>query len=121
MIGRDKGTAEDRQVSVPTAIKTGTLWDVSALAGVLPTRDRGLVWFAIINRGGDIENFREQQDRLLNQLIHQWGLRRTPLLLSHRNSHLTQNCSNSARPDAISQIAIALPSTQRNRHLNRCS
>ncbi|NES96050.1 MAG: D-alanyl-D-alanine carboxypeptidase [Desertifilum sp. SIO1I2] len=78
VIGRDKGTAEDRQVSVPTAIKTGTLWDVSALAGVLPTRDRGLVWFAIINRGGDIENFRQQQDRLLNQLIHQWGAAPNP-------------------------------------------
>ncbi|MCD8490021.1 MAG: D-alanyl-D-alanine carboxypeptidase [Desertifilum sp.] len=78
VIGRDKGTAEDRQVSVPTAIKTGTLWDVSALAGVLPTRDRGLVWFAIINRGGDIENFRDQQDRLLNQLIHQWGAAPNP-------------------------------------------
>jgi D-alanyl-D-alanine carboxypeptidase/D-alanyl-D-alanine-endopeptidase (penicillin-binding protein 4) len=54
-------------------VKTGTLNEVSALAGVLPTRDRGLVWFALINRGTDIEDLRRQQDRLLQLLTQQWG------------------------------------------------
>jgi D-alanyl-D-alanine carboxypeptidase/D-alanyl-D-alanine-endopeptidase (penicillin-binding protein 4) len=51
-----------------TVIKTGTLNDVSALAGVVPTRDRGLVWFTIINRGGNVSAFRVQQDKLLQHL-----------------------------------------------------
>ena len=70
--GRDRrGTLLTRQIPLNTAIKTGTLNDVSALAGVMPTRDRGLVWFAIINRGSAIERFRNEQDRLLQSLSKQ--------------------------------------------------
>lgn len=57
-----------------SVIKTGTLNEVSALAGVLPTRDRGLVWFAILNRGTDILELRHQQDLLLQSLQKQWGV-----------------------------------------------
>ncbi|NEQ21002.1 MAG: D-alanyl-D-alanine carboxypeptidase [Microcoleus sp. SIO2G3] len=72
--GRDKrGTMQARNMPVGSAIKTGTLRDVSALAGVMPTRDRGEVWFAIINRGGDVDGFRRQQDELLGRLSKQWG------------------------------------------------
>jgi D-alanyl-D-alanine carboxypeptidase/D-alanyl-D-alanine-endopeptidase (penicillin-binding protein 4) len=72
--GRDKrGTMEARHMPVGTAIKTGTLNTVSALAGVLPTRDHGQVWFAIINRGDDVEGFRVQQDELLKSLSQKWG------------------------------------------------
>lgn len=71
--GRDKGTLLDRDTPTHTIVKTGSLWQASALAGVLPTRDRGLVWFAIINGGWDIEGFRVQQDEFLQQLIQQWG------------------------------------------------
>ncbi|MDJ0800432.1 MAG: D-alanyl-D-alanine carboxypeptidase [Calothrix sp. MO_167.B12] len=60
-----------RNLPKATVIKTGTLNTVSALAGVLPTRDRGLVWFAIINRGHRISAFRSQQDKLLNKLVKQ--------------------------------------------------
>lgn len=70
--GRDRrGTLLSRQIPLGTVIKTGTLNDVSALAGVIPTRDRGLVWFAIINRGSAIERFRNEQDRLLQNLLKQ--------------------------------------------------
>jgi len=31
----------------------------------MPTRDRGLVWFTIINRGTDVEGLRAGQDKLL--------------------------------------------------------
>ncbi|MBE9146900.1 D-alanyl-D-alanine carboxypeptidase [Planktothrix mougeotii] len=68
-----QGTLEDRKIPVSTPVKTGTLSDVSALAGVLPTRDRGLVWFAIINRGTDLDGLRADQDLLLQQLLSQWG------------------------------------------------
>ncbi|HBE20283.1 MAG TPA: D-alanyl-D-alanine carboxypeptidase [Cyanobacteria bacterium UBA11149] len=72
--GRDKnGTMHGRKMPLGTAMKTGTLREVSALAGAIPTRDRGLVWFAIINRGNDIPKFRAQQDEILSKLTQQWG------------------------------------------------
>jgi D-alanyl-D-alanine carboxypeptidase/D-alanyl-D-alanine-endopeptidase (penicillin-binding protein 4) len=72
--GKDMdGTIFDRKIPVHAAVKTGTLNTVSALAGVLPTRDRGLVWFAIINQGTNIEGLRAEQDRLLQTLVNQWG------------------------------------------------
>ncbi|MBH8577643.1 D-alanyl-D-alanine carboxypeptidase [Nostocaceae cyanobacterium CENA369] len=64
-----RGTLHTRHIPVATAIKTGTLRDVSALAGVMPTRDRGLVWFAILNRGSNISAFRAGQDKLLQRLV----------------------------------------------------
>jgi serine-type D-Ala-D-Ala carboxypeptidase/endopeptidase (penicillin-binding protein 4) len=66
-------TLEGRNIPQTAVVKTGTLNEVSALAGVLPTRDRGFVWFAIINRGTDISTLRKQQDILLQTLQKQWG------------------------------------------------
>jgi serine-type D-Ala-D-Ala carboxypeptidase/endopeptidase (penicillin-binding protein 4) len=74
--GLDQGTLENRVIPSTAVVKTGTLADVSALAGVLPTRDRGLVWFAIINRGDDIDGLRSEQDQTLQALANRWG---TPL------------------------------------------
>ncbi|HBW57581.1 MAG TPA: D-alanyl-D-alanine carboxypeptidase [Oscillatoriales bacterium UBA8482] len=68
-----QGTLEYRKIPVSSPVKTGTLSDVSALAGVLPTRDRGLVWFAIINRGTDLDGLRADQDLLLQQFVSTWG------------------------------------------------
>ncbi len=76
--GFDLGTLEDRHIPPNSVVKTGTLNTVSALAGVLPTRDRGLVYFTIINRGTDISDLRHQQDQLLYQLQQQWGQPLTP-------------------------------------------
>lgn len=71
--GRDRtGTLETRHIPTATVIKTGTLNDVSALAGIMPTRDRGLVWFAVINRGTNLENLRTRQDQLLQNLVKRW-------------------------------------------------
>lgn len=64
----NRGTTYNRTMPKATPFKTGTLRDVSALAGVLPTRDRGLVWFAIINRGHEVTAFRQQQDILLKNI-----------------------------------------------------
>ncbi|MEB3293807.1 MAG: D-alanyl-D-alanine carboxypeptidase [Synechococcales bacterium] len=71
--GTDVGTLIDRDIPRNAVVKTGTLNEVSALAGVLPTRDRGLIWFSIINRGTNIEGLRAQQDVLLHQLQTHWG------------------------------------------------
>jgi D-alanyl-D-alanine carboxypeptidase/D-alanyl-D-alanine-endopeptidase (penicillin-binding protein 4) len=64
-----RGTMHARHMPAGTVMKTGTLRDVSALAGVLPTRDRGLVWFTIINRGPNVSAFRAGQDQLLQRLV----------------------------------------------------
>ena len=73
--GRDTvGTVKNRGLPPGTTIKTGTLDNVSALAGVMPTGDRGKVYFTIINYGRQVEYFRQQQDKLLNQLVQIWKL-----------------------------------------------
>lgn len=80
--GRDKdGTLHWREIPYGVAIKTGTLAQVSALAGMIPTKERGQVCFAIINSGNNIEGFRHQQDQLLKQLSSHWEL--TPKLLTN--------------------------------------
>ena len=71
--GRDQGTLIYRAIPTAAAVKTGTLNTVSALAGALPTRDRGVVWFALINRGTDIEGLRAEQDRFLQDVQQFWG------------------------------------------------
>lgn len=70
---RDLGTIKDRQLPTATIVKTGTLWNVSALAGVIPTQKLGPVWFTIINRGENIDGFRQDQDRILQQLTQRLG------------------------------------------------
>lgn len=76
--GLDKGTLKERRIPLSAVVKTGTLSDVSALAGVLPSRDRGLVWFAILNRGTAIEELRQQQDNALQAMIRTWGMPLSP-------------------------------------------
>jgi serine-type D-Ala-D-Ala carboxypeptidase/endopeptidase (penicillin-binding protein 4) len=83
------GTLKERHLPVGTTIKTGTLNEVSALGGVLPTRDRGLVWFVIVNKGSQIAKLRQQQDTLLQSLVKEWGqVTPTPLVVTkhHRPS-----------------------------------
>ena len=73
--GRDLvGTVQDRGLPSGTTVKTGTLDRVSALAGVIPTSDRGNVYFVIINNGRQVKYFRQQQDQLLNELVQTWQL-----------------------------------------------
>jgi serine-type D-Ala-D-Ala carboxypeptidase/endopeptidase (penicillin-binding protein 4) len=74
VMGRDRGTLGRRQIPAGAAVKTGTLDDVSSLAGVIPTRDQGLVWFTVINVGtANLNTLHDQQDRLLQRLAQQWG------------------------------------------------
>ena len=59
---------------------------MSALAGVLPTRDRGLVWFVILNKGSQIAKLRQQQDTLLQSLQTEWGqVTPTPLVVTRHD------------------------------------
>lgn len=63
-----KGTIEHRHIPRGIVCKTGTLAVVSALAGVVPTAEKGKVYFAIINYGNGLDNLRKQQDTFLQNL-----------------------------------------------------
>ncbi|MBD2168715.1 D-alanyl-D-alanine carboxypeptidase [Calothrix sp. FACHB-156] len=84
-----RGTLHARHMPAGTVMKTGTLRDVSALAGVMPTRDRGLVWFAIINRGNNVSGFRAGQDQLLQRLVQKLQL--APQIPAALTPHSTIN------------------------------
>ena len=75
-IGRcNCGTIAYRELPQGSIAKTGTLDDVSALAGVVQTKEKGIIWFAILNQGaGDIAIFHKAQDDLVNELQNRWGL-----------------------------------------------
>lgn len=100
-----RGTLLTRQMPPGTVIKTGTLNDVSALAGVMPTRDRGLVWFTIINRGSALERLRTEQDNLLQRLVLQW--------------HLPPVVPAAITPHSIGKIPTDLGAVSRNEILYR--
>jgi D-alanyl-D-alanine carboxypeptidase/D-alanyl-D-alanine-endopeptidase (penicillin-binding protein 4) len=67
------GTIVYRELPKGAIVKTGTLDDVSSLAGVIQTKEKGIVWFAILNQGrGDLSIFHRVQDDLLNSLDKEW-------------------------------------------------
>jgi serine-type D-Ala-D-Ala carboxypeptidase/endopeptidase (penicillin-binding protein 4) len=73
------GTIEGRKMPKGAIVKTGTLSDVSSLAGIVQTQAHGAIWFAIVNRGeGDIDAFHRSQDRVLQALVAKWGLPKLP-------------------------------------------
>ncbi|PZO43302.1 MAG: D-alanyl-D-alanine carboxypeptidase [Pseudanabaena frigida] len=73
------GTIEGRKMPRGAIVKTGTLSDVSALAGVVQTQQHGAIWFALVNRGeGNIDDFHRSQDRVLQTLVAKWGLPKLP-------------------------------------------
>nr|WP_040898413.1 D-alanyl-D-alanine carboxypeptidase [Xenococcus sp. PCC 7305] len=75
MAGRDDvGTVEDRSIPAGVAVKTGTLNQVSALAGVIRLDQERRVWFSLINYGWQISYFRKQQDLFLQSLAEHWQL-----------------------------------------------
>jgi D-alanyl-D-alanine carboxypeptidase/D-alanyl-D-alanine-endopeptidase (penicillin-binding protein 4) len=72
---RRRFTTEDYLGSIVG--KTGTLpvseGGVSALAGFVYTRDRGVLLFSIFNMKGNVNTFRRMQDSLLQDLIEESG------------------------------------------------
>lgn len=73
IVGQDEGILDTRSLPKLSVIKSGSLDDVSGLVGALPTRDRGTVWFSIINFGDNVKEFRSQQEIFLKSLVNQWG------------------------------------------------
>ncbi|MBD1843744.1 D-alanyl-D-alanine carboxypeptidase [Cyanobacteria bacterium FACHB-63] len=74
IVGTDQGILDGRKLPTGLVTKSGSLNEVSALAGALPTSQKGIVWFVIMNGGGaNLEGFRAGQESLLNTLANQWG------------------------------------------------
>lgn len=75
--GLDPGTLEERYLSPgvtgSVVAKTGTLTGVSALAGYMYTRDKGIVVFAILDAGGSPYAFRPLQDLLVREMLEACG------------------------------------------------
>lgn len=97
------GTLQGRALPIGTTIKTGTLDNVSALAGVMDDRRGGQVYFSIINYGRQVDYFRQQQDKLLNELV-------AKLELIPQNVNLTVKHSSQASPRGR-----GVPMTQKER------
>jgi len=75
IIGQDAGVLDWRKLPPQSVLKSGTLNTVSALGGVVPTKQKGLVWFTVINTGtvDDIDRYRKLQDEFLTGLQELWG------------------------------------------------
>ncbi|WP_338022433.1 D-alanyl-D-alanine carboxypeptidase [Argonema antarcticum] len=73
IIGQDEGTLDKRNLPSLLVVKSGTLDNVSSLAGALPTQKQGSVWFAIMNGGKNTDEFRTQQEDMLKTFLSQWG------------------------------------------------
>lgn len=111
--GIDGGTLDYRQIPQAAVVKTGTLNEVSALAGVLPTRDRGLVWFTLINRGTDIEDLRQQQDIFLQTLLKQWGTATTvPMAISPHFPNTPPAVTASSRNEVLLRSAVQVSTSE---------
>jgi serine-type D-Ala-D-Ala carboxypeptidase/endopeptidase (penicillin-binding protein 4) len=73
VVGKDKGILSERPLPKLAVIKSGTLDNVSALGGALPTEKQETVWFVIMNGGANVETFRTQQEVLLKSFLTLWG------------------------------------------------
>jgi len=79
IVGQDEGILDGRK-SLPNnaVVKSGSLDNVSALAGALPTEKDGIIWFAILNQGPSLDEMRSYQEQLLNNLLKQFPLATVP-------------------------------------------
>lgn len=74
IVGQDVGILDGRKLPTGLVTKSGSLNEVSALAGALPTGQRGIVWFVVMNGGGaNLEGFRAGQESFITILTNQWG------------------------------------------------
>jgi D-alanyl-D-alanine carboxypeptidase/D-alanyl-D-alanine-endopeptidase (penicillin-binding protein 4) len=98
--GVDPGTLEDRYLNGgfrgAVVAKTGTLRGVSALAGYMYTRRKGVVLFAIMNTGGTPGTFRRLQDAPRDGDVRR--MRRRGANLVRPRARLRRLCGGDHRP-----------------------
>jgi serine-type D-Ala-D-Ala carboxypeptidase/endopeptidase (penicillin-binding protein 4) len=97
VIGQDEGILKPRGIPKLAVVKSGSLDNTSALIGAFPTKNRGTVWFAIMNFSGNLVQFRKQQDIFLTSLVNEWGIAIVPP---------PELATNPARKDKISKSEI---------------
>jgi serine-type D-Ala-D-Ala carboxypeptidase/endopeptidase (penicillin-binding protein 4) len=73
VMGRDESVLDERPLPQQAVLKSGTLDTVSALGGALPTQKAGVVWFVVMNNEGNVETFRQLQEKLLANLEQSLG------------------------------------------------
>ncbi len=95
--GQDKGVLEQRKIPKFSVVKSGSLDTVSALVGALPTQNQGTVWFAIMNKNGDLVKYRKEQDTFLTKKATEWGA---------ATASPTELAPSPARKDKISSSEI---------------
>jgi len=75
VVGTDQGILDERkQLPNFAVVKSGTLDYVSALGGALPTKEKGIIWFTILNKGASVTELRNQQEILLKDVLNKWGV-----------------------------------------------
>ncbi|NET05147.1 MAG: D-alanyl-D-alanine carboxypeptidase [Merismopedia sp. SIO2A8] len=96
IVGEDEGILDERQLPKLAVVKSGSLDNVSALAGALPTKSQGTVWFTIINGGGEnLKGFRSTQESLLQEFINQWEAQQSlPAELTPNPDRMSKASSN---------------------------
>ena len=98
VVGQDSGVLDARRIPALAVTKSGSLDAVSALAGALPTTQKGVVWFVIINGGtNNLEGFRSDQEALLRGLSSQWGAVQTSPAELSSNSERSSKATVSER------------------------
>jgi serine-type D-Ala-D-Ala carboxypeptidase/endopeptidase (penicillin-binding protein 4) len=116
--GRDQGTVEKRTLPKATAIKTGTLWNTSGLAGMISTQRYGPVWFAVMNQGDDYtDGFRNAQDTLLQKLAKQWGAKPERAIAKLRPNRSSQSPASSSQVASLSSSNLS--DRQRRQSIDR--
>ncbi len=73
IVGQDPGVLQQRTFPTGVVAKSGTLNQVSGLAGILSTAQQGPICFAILNVSFDLQGARLLQAQLLGSLTDQWG------------------------------------------------
>lgn len=99
VVGKDPGILNERKIPPLAVVKSGTLDYVSALGGALPTKKQGTVWFVMMNGGENVEEFRAQQEALLNIFLKEWGsVQVSPPDLTPNPSRKSKSSSNEIIP-----------------------
>lgn len=99
VVGKDPGILNERKIPPLAVVKSGTLDYVSALGGALPTKKQGTVWFVMMNGGENVEEFRAQQEALLNIFLKEWGsVQVSPPELTPNPSRKSKSSSNEIIP-----------------------
>jgi len=114
---QDAGTLDYRTLPTGTIAKTGTLWNVSTLGGLVPQGETPAdslsrspsACFAILNQNGDLNFFRAEQEVLLAGIKE--ILQTLPTTTAQSAQSTTQSAQSSTQPSTQPTEQLANPAT----------